>query len=110
MFSDRNSDTTFSFSLPLGLLDNQGMLHRDGEMRLATGQDELYLQQHSRNLDNPAYGTLIMLSRAIVRLGNLDPVAPEDLERLFLVDWQYLQEIYNSINPAEAALSATGEL
>lgn len=110
MFPDHNSYTTFSFSLPLGLLDNQGTLHQDGEMRLATGKDEFYLQRDPRSLENPAYGTLIMLSRAIACLGNLSPVAPEDLEGLFLIDWQFLRNVYNAINPPEAALSAVGEL
>lgn len=95
---ENQSPITFSFSLPVGLLDNQDRRHRDGEMRLATGKDELY-QSDPRSLENPAYGTLILLSRVIVQLGELSPVTPEDLEALFLTDWQYLQEVYNAINP-----------
>ena len=110
MFLDNNFYTHISFSLPRGLLDNQGRLHQNGEMRLTTGTDELYLQRDSRSLENPAYGTLVMLSRVILRLGDLSPLAPEELEGLFLIDWQYLQDFYNSINPPEAALSTTGEL
>ncbi len=78
-------------------------------MRLATGKDLLYLLQDPRSLDNQGYGTLLMLSRVILRLGDLSSLAPEDLEGLFLLDWQYLQDFYNLINPPEAALSATGE-
>jgi hypothetical protein len=78
-------------------------------MRLATGKDELY-QTDPRSLENPAYGTLILLSRVIVQLGELSPVTPEDLEALFLTDWQYLQEVYNAINPPESTISTTGEL
>lgn len=109
MFPDNDSYTIFSFSLPLGLLDSEGTLHQDGEMRLATGKDELYLQGDPRSLDNPAYGCLVILSRAIVRLGDFAGVTPEDLEGLFLRDWEYLQDFYNLINPPEAALSAEGE-
>ncbi|WRH68003.1 MAG: phage tail assembly protein [Planktothrix sp. GU0601_MAG3] len=106
---ENNSPITFSFSLPVGLLDNQDQRHQDGEMRLATGKDELY-QTDARSWENPAYGTLILLSRVIVQLGELSPVTPEDLEGLFLKDWEYLQEIYNAINPPESAISTTGEL
>lgn len=109
MFLERNSYTTFSFSLPLGLLDSEGTLHQDGEMRLATGKDELYVQRDPRSLDNPAYGTLVMLSRVILRLGDLSSFAPEDLEGLFLNDWQYLLNVYNLINPPEGTLSTMGE-
>ncbi|KEI68123.1 hypothetical protein A19Y_3331 [Planktothrix agardhii NIVA-CYA 126/8] len=106
---ENQSPITFSFSLPVGLLDSQDKRHRDGEMRLATGKDELY-QTDPRSLENPAYGTLILLSRVIVQLGELSPVTPEDLEALFLTDWQYLQEVYNAINPPESTISTTGEL
>ncbi|WP_027254492.1 hypothetical protein [Planktothrix agardhii] len=106
---ENQSPITFSFSLPVGLLDSQDKRHQDGEMRLATGKDELY-QTDPRSLENPAYGTLILLSRVIVQLGELSPVTPEDLEALFLTDWQYLQEVYNAINPPESTISTTGEL
>lgn len=107
---ENQSPITFSFSLPVGLLDSQDRRHHDGEMRLATGQDEFYLHADSRSLENPAYGTLILLSQVIVQLGELSPVTPEDLEELFLCDWQYLQEVYNTINPPESAIFTTGEL
>lgn len=101
---------TFSFSLPVGLIDAQGMLHRDGIMRLATGNDELCLQLDSRVSDNPAYGVLLMLSQVILHLGSFSPLTPELLESLFLPDLNYLQEYYNQINPPEGALSLLGEL
>jgi|JFJP01.1.fsa_nt_gi hypothetical protein len=107
---ENHSPIAFSFSLPVGLLDTQDRRHRDGKMRLATGQDELYQATDPRSWENPAYGTLILLSRVIVQLGELSPVTPEDLEGLFLTDWQYLQEIYNAINPPESAIFTTGEL
>ena len=33
--------TEFSFTLPKGYVDGEGMLHRDGVMRLATARDEI---------------------------------------------------------------------
>jgi hypothetical protein len=100
---------TFSFSLPVGLVDAQGILHREGVMRMATGNDELCLQQDSRFSDNPTYGVLLMLSQVILHLGSLSPLTPELLESLFLPDLNYLQAYYNQINPPEGALSLLGE-
>ena len=109
MFQENHPQTTFSFFLPVGLLDSQGRRHQEGMMRLATGKDEFYLQQELRSLENPAYGTLIMLSRVIVQLGEFSILTAENLEGLFLIDWQYLQDVYNAINPPEASISAEGE-
>lgn len=100
---------TFSFSLPVGLVDAQGVLHQEAVMRLTTGKDELDLQEDSRISDNPAYGVLVILSRVIIRLGNISPLTPELLEGLFLPDLNYLQEYYNLINPSEGAISLLGE-
>lgn len=108
MFQENHPQTTFSFSLPVGLVDSQGKRHQEGVMRLATGKDEFY-QQDPRSLENPAYGILILFSRVIVRLGELSFLMAEDLEGLFLNDWQYLQQVYNAINPPEAAISVEGE-
>ena len=33
--------TEYEFTLPLGYLDGEGTLHRDGVMRLATAADEI---------------------------------------------------------------------
>ena len=102
-------NTTFTFFLPVGLVDNRGRYHQEGAIRLTTGQDELCQYTDPRSLENPAYGTLILLSRVIVRLGEISHPAPEDLEGLFLIDWQYLRDVYNAINPPEAAISTAGE-
>ncbi|MEB3885551.1 hypothetical protein [Lyngbya sp. CCY1209] len=99
----------FPFTLPVGLFDGGGILHREGVMRSLTGWDELFRERDLRVLDNPAYGILVMLSRAIVRLGEISPVTPDVLEGLFLPDLDYLQAVYNQINPPEAAISLAGE-
>ena len=90
--------TEFNFTLPRGLIDSQDRVHRHGVMRLATAKDELWVQQERKVQDNPAYGTLIMLSRVISRLGSLNSVTPEQLEELVLRDISYLREFYNRIN------------
>lgn len=33
--------TEFAFTLPVGYLDGDGTLHREGRMRLATARDEI---------------------------------------------------------------------
>ena len=90
--------TEFNFSLPKGLIDQQGQLHQQGRMRLATAKDELTLLQDRRIQANPAYGSLVMLSQVITQLGDLDAVSPEQLEHLFRPDILYLKAFYERIH------------
>ncbi|NER83510.1 MAG: phage tail assembly protein [Leptolyngbya sp. SIO1D8] len=90
--------TEFPFTLPKGLIDAQGQLHREGRMRLATAKDELHILQDQRSQVNPAYGSLIMLSQVITQLGELKQVTPEHLEDLFRPDMQYLKVFYEQIH------------
>jgi hypothetical protein len=88
----------FNFSLPKGLIDDRGEVHRQGVMRLATAKDEIAVDRDRRVQDNPAYGLLVRLSRTIVKLGKIVEISPEVLENLFTLDLAYLQEFYNRIN------------
>jgi len=63
--------TEFSFTLPRGYVDGEGMLHREGKMRLATARDELLPTLDERVQRNPAFLTVTLLSRVITRLGAL---------------------------------------
>src|SRR5438094_4541412 len=63
--------TEFEFTLPKGFVDEQGNLHRKGVMRLATAKDEIIPLQDFRVKNNRAYLVIILLSRVIVRLGDL---------------------------------------
>ncbi len=90
--------TEFEFTLPRGFVDEEGMVHRHGVMRLTTAKDEITVQKDRRIKDSPAYATLIMFSRVMVNLGSLTQVTPELLENLFSVDLNYLREFYNRIN------------
>ena len=48
--------TEFPFVLPMGYVDEEGTLHREGTMRLATAFDEDRAAQGSRGCqNNPAY-------------------------------------------------------
>lgn len=88
----------FSFTLPKGLIDDQNRVHRQGQMRLATAKDEIYVQRQSNVQDHSAYDFLVMLSRVISRLGNLTSITPAVLERLTIRDIAYLKEFYNRVN------------
>ncbi|WP_017662938.1 hypothetical protein [Baaleninema simplex] len=93
-----SSQTIFDFVLPKGLLDSQGNLHRKGKIRLATARDETMAAKDPRVQENPAYATLVRLSRTIARLGDRSHLEPQELENLFTVDLAYLCELYNQVN------------
>jgi hypothetical protein len=90
--------TEFEFTLPRGLVDREGVIHRQGVMRLATAKDEITVQKDRRTQENPGYGMLVMFSLVINRLGTMSKVTPEMLESLFSLDLGYLREFYNRIN------------
>jgi hypothetical protein len=90
--------TEFDFTLPRGLVDAEGNIHRHGVMRLATAKDEIYVQKNRAAQENSAYGVLVMLSRVITRLGSLSEISTDLLENLFSRDFAYLREFFNRIN------------
>lgn len=93
--------TEHSFTLPIGYRDADGTLHRDGVMRLATAGDEILPLKDHRVQANPAYLTVIVLSRVITRLGSLDMINTKVVEDLFSADFAFLQSLYNRINQVE---------
>jgi hypothetical protein len=93
--------TEVEFTLPKGYLDGDGTLHRDGVMRLATAADEILPLKDPRVQQNPAYLTVIVLSRVIVRLGSLSDVNTKIVEGLFASDLSYLQTLYERLNGDE---------
>jgi hypothetical protein len=90
--------TEYDFTLPLGYVDSDGNLHREGVMRLATAADEILPLKDPRVQSNQAYLILILLSRVITRLGSLAQINPKVIEGLYAADLAYLQEFYNRIN------------
>jgi hypothetical protein len=90
--------TEYQFTLPKGYIDGDGNLHREGVMRLATAADEILPLKDPRVQQNPAYLTVILLSRVITKLGALPDVNPRVVEELFASDISYLQEFYRRIN------------
>ena len=90
--------TEHEFTLPMGFIDEQGTMHRDGVMRLATAADEILPLKDPRVQKNAAYLVVILLSRVVTRLGGINPITPKTIENLFAADLAYLQDLYNDIN------------
>jgi hypothetical protein len=93
--------TEFEFILPKGYMDEQGTLHRHGVMRLSRAIDEIIPMRDPRVQSNPAYATVIILARVILKLGTLEEVSSIVIENLFACDLSYLQTFYRQINDLE---------
>lgn len=90
--------TEFEFTLPRGYVDENGTLHRNGTMRLATAMDEIAPLRDPRVRQNQAYLVIILLSRVVTRLGTITQVTPREIESLFTSDLAFLQRLYRQIN------------
>src|SRR4051812_17799448 len=90
--------TEIEFTLPKGYLDDDGVLHKSGVMRLATAADEILPLKDPRVQSNPAYLTVIVLSRVISKLEGLADVNPKVIENLYAADVSYLQSLYQNLN------------
>lgn len=99
--------TEYEFTLPCGFVDEDGMLHRDGTMRLATAADEILPLKDPRVVKNSAYLVVILMSRVITRLGSVSPITPKTIESLFAKDLACLQGLYNRINQLDAEDAGT---
>jgi len=90
--------TEFDFTLPQGYVDRAGNLHQRGRMRLATAMDEIAPLRDPRVRQNPAYHSVILLTRVITQLGNLPTIDTKIVEDLFTADLAFLQEFYRQKN------------
>lgn len=96
--------TEFDFVLPRGYVDQNGNLHRQGVMRLATAMDEIAPLRDLRVRGNQAYLVIILLSRVVTRLGTLTEINTGVIENLFAADLAYLQALYRRINEEGTSL------
>ncbi len=90
--------TEFAFTLPRGYVDENGNLHNQGTMRLATAMDEIVPLRDLRVKSNQAYLAVILLNRVITKLGSLADLNTGIIENLFSADFAYLQDFYRRIN------------
>lgn len=82
--------------------------HCHGQMRLATGADELAAQRAAQLLEHDAYGILVRLAR-VVSFADYPNLSPDDMGDLFMPDITYLIDLYNDLNPPDYGLSLLGE-
>ena len=96
--------TEFEFTLPKGYVAPDGVLHREGVMRLATARDEIE-PLRDRSIEGPddPYLTVLVLARVVTRLGTLTAVTPREIEGLFAADLAFLQDLYGIINFGDQA-------
>ena len=97
----------FEFTLPRGYVDNDGNLHKQGTMRLATAADEISPLRDPRVKVNQAYLVIVLLSRVITKLGTLDNINTKVIEGLFSADLAYLQSFYRQINENGSSMIPT---
>jgi hypothetical protein len=88
----------YPFMLPRGYVDENGRLHRDGVMRLATAKDELSAHAEHQVRQDPAYLSVYLLARTVTTLGALSIVDRYVVENLFASDVAFLQDLYRRIN------------
>ncbi len=93
-----NAPSEFPFTLPQGFVGLDGVVHREGAMRLSTAYDEIAPLKDPRVQSNPGYLVIILLSRVITRLGTLEFINPKVIEGLFSGDFIFLQSFYRRIN------------
>jgi hypothetical protein len=98
--------TEFRFTLPRGYVDDSGVVHREGRMRLATARDELVPLRDDRVRENPAYLTVVLLGRVITELGSLPRMDASVVEDMFASDLAFLQDFYRRINAEGHTLAA----
>lgn len=95
---DKPLTTETEFILPLGYRDEDGVIHKNGVMRLATAADEILPLRDHRVQNNPSYLAIIVLARVVVQLGTLQVISTQTIEGMYSKDFNYLQALYNQIN------------
>ena len=90
--------TEYPFTLPRGLVGDDGVLRRDGTMRLATALDEIEPLRDAAVRQNEAYLSVLLLARVVTRIGDVDDVTPAVIEGLYASDFDHLQRLYERVN------------
>ena len=99
--------TEYEFVLPMGYVDKDGNVHREGVMRLANARDEIVPLNDLRVQRNRAYLIIVLLSRVLKKLGSIEEVNTGVIESMFAADLRFLEEMYNRINEDEATVKVT---
>lgn len=97
--------TEIEFELPKGYVDDDGILHRQGVMRLATAADEILPMRDPRVQENEAYLPVIVLARVVTRLGSLKDIHTGVIEGLYASDLAFLENLYAEFNASGDAIA-----
>jgi hypothetical protein len=98
--------TEFAFTLPRGLVDAAGAVHREGTMRLATARDEIEPLRDVEVRQNEAYLAVLLLARVVTRIGDVTEITPDVVEGMYAADFDHLQRLYERINTDGEAVGA----
>ena len=90
--------TEIAFTLPRGYVDDQGTVHREGVMRLATARDEIEPLRDIEVRQNEAYLSVLLLARTVTRIGEITDISPALIEDLYAADFDHLQRLYERVN------------
>jgi hypothetical protein len=90
--------TEVPFTLPMGYVDGNGNVHREGLMRLATARDEIEPLGDVEVRQNQAYLSVLLVARTVTRIGEITEITPELVEGLYAGDFDHLQRLYERIN------------
>jgi len=97
----------FQFTLPVGYVDPSGVTHQQGVMRRAMTFDEVEPLEDPRARANEAWLAILLLSRVVIRLGDLERIDPDVIGHLYATDFAFLQDLYLRINDDRPALIET---
>lgn len=98
---------TYSFTLPRGFVDEAGIVHQSGVMRLATALDEIEAIENPRVQQKPSFLPVVLLARVVTSLGEVTAVTPRTISCLFAADLLYLQDLYLRLNGTQPIHMAT---
>jgi hypothetical protein len=90
--------TEVAFTLPRGVLDGVGVVHREGTMRLATARDEIEPLRDPGVRQNEAYLAVLLLARVVTRIGTITAIDARLIEGMFAADFEHLQRLYERLN------------
>jgi hypothetical protein len=90
--------TEYPFVLPRGYVDEDGRVHREGALRLATAKDELNAQAEPLVRQQPTYLSIYLIMRTVTQLGSLPVIDRFVIEHLFASDLAFLQDLYRRVN------------
>ena len=88
-------------------MDENGEIHRNGRMRLATAVDEIESIEHPKVQEKESYLPVLLLGRVVTQLGTLPTVGPRIVAQLYASDFIYLQDLYLRLNSTETITLST---